>query len=86
MKSKSVLLKKLKENPNNVRFRELCEVCDHYFGPPRTKTGSHRVHQMPWQGDPRVNIQNSRGMAKVYQIKQVLRAIEKLESEDDSNK
>jgi hypothetical protein len=31
------------------------------------------------QGDPRVNIQNDRGKAKAYQVKQVLRAIEKLE-------
>ena len=33
----------------------------------------------PWQGDPRVNIQNNKGKAKAYQVKQVLLAIEKLE-------
>ena len=86
MKNASFILKKLKENPNNVRFRELCEICDLYFGPPRIKTGSHRVYRMPWHGDPRVNIQNNRGMAKAYQIKQILKAIEKLESEDASDK
>jgi hypothetical protein len=32
-----------------------------------------------WQGDPRVNIQNQKGKAKAYQVKQVLKAIEKLE-------
>jgi len=26
----------------------------------------------PWQGDPRVNIQNDKGMAKPYQVRQVL--------------
>ena len=36
-------------------------------------------YRIPWQGDPRVNIQNDRGKAKAYQVKQVLRAIEKLE-------
>jgi hypothetical protein len=32
-------------------------------------------------GDPRVNIQNDKGMAKVYQVKQVLKAIERLEEQ-----
>ena len=30
-------------------------------------------------GDPRVNIQNAKGKAKPYQVKQVLQAIERLE-------
>ncbi len=34
---------------------------------------------MPWQGDPRVNIQNHKGTAKVYQVKQVLLALERYE-------
>jgi len=38
-----------------------------------------RIYKTPWQGDPRVNIQNSKGKAKAYQVKQVLKAIEKLE-------
>jgi len=33
---------------------------------------------MPWAGDPRVNIQNNKGMAKPYQVKQVLKAIDRL--------
>jgi len=37
------------------------------------------VYKTPWQGDPRINIQNDKGKAKVYQIKQVLKAIELLE-------
>jgi hypothetical protein len=40
---------------------------------------------MPWQGDPRVNIQNDKGMAKTYQIKQVLKAIERLQNEKESS-
>jgi hypothetical protein len=36
-------------------------------------------YKTPWQGDPRVNIQNSKGKAKAYQVNQVLRAIEKFE-------
>ena len=33
---------------------------------------------MPWAGDPRVNIQNDKGKAKRYQLKQVVAAIAKL--------
>jgi hypothetical protein len=43
---------------------------------------SHRVYKTPWPGDPRVNIQNAKGKAKPYQVRQVLLAIEKLESND----
>lgn len=74
------------KNPKNVRFVDLCKVYDYYFGSPRQKSTSHRIYRMPWQGDPRVNIQNVKGKAKSYQIKQVLKAIEKLEVADDTEK
>jgi hypothetical protein len=65
------------ENPADVRFTDLCKVCDHYFGEPRTK-GSHRVYKTPWSGDPRINIQDEKGRAKAYQVRQVLKALRKL--------
>ena len=68
-------------NPKGVRFGDLCRLCDHYFGQPRQGGTSHRVYRMPWKGDPRVNIQNDKGMAKPYQVRQVLRAIERLKNE-----
>jgi hypothetical protein len=46
---------------------------------PRQKKSSHCVYKTPWQGDPRINIQNDKGKAKAYQVKQVLLIIEKLE-------
>jgi len=76
------ILAKIKQNPKGSRFAELCKVCDHYFGKPRKSGTSHRVYKTPWAGDPRVNIQNSRGKAKAYQVRQVLLAIERLESSD----
>ena len=78
------ILCSIRRNPKNVRFSDLCKVCDHFFGSPRQKGSSHRVYRMPWQGDPRVNIQNSGGKAKAYQVRQVLRAIEKLEEGNES--
>ena len=57
---------------------------NHYFGDPRQKGTSHRVYETPWQGDPRVNIQGAKGKAKVYQVKQILKAIGRLEYEGHS--
>ena len=75
------ILNQLRQNQTNIRFTDLCKVCDHYFGKARQSGGSHRIYKTPWQGDPRVNIQNSKGMAKAYQVRQVLKAIERLEVE-----
>jgi hypothetical protein len=75
------IIKKMKLNPSKVRFSELCKVCDSCFGDPRQKGTSHRIYKTPWQGDPRVNVQNSKGKAKAYQVRQVLRAIERLANE-----
>lgn len=77
------ILKIMRGNPKGVRFNDLCKVCDSYFGEPRQSGSSHRVYKTPWQGDPRVNIQNSKGKAKPYQVKQVLQAIERLEVQND---
>jgi hypothetical protein len=71
----------MRRNPKGVSFSDLCKVCEHYFGDARQTGSSHRIYKTPWQGDPRVNIQDDKGMAKVYQVKQVLRAIERLEVE-----
>ncbi len=76
----------MNQSQKDVRFSDLCKVCNHYFGEPRQSGSSHRVYKMPWRGDPRVNIQNSKGKAKSYQVKQVLKAIEKLEDDRYVNK
>jgi len=80
------ILAQLKEHAKDVRFRDLCTVCDFYFGEPRQGGSSHRVYRTPWQGDPRINIQNHKGKAKAYQVKQVLKAIERLEVHHGSKK
>jgi len=69
----------MKQNPKNVRFVDLCKLCEKYFGEPRNRGSSHKIYKTPWQGDPRINIQNRKGKAKAYQVKQVLLALEKLE-------
>ena len=81
----SAILAQMRNNPKGIRFNDLCRVCDHYFGVPRQRGASHRIYRMSWQGDPRVNIQNDKGMAKAYQVKQVLKAIERLQNENESS-
>jgi hypothetical protein len=76
------LLAEIRKNPKSVRFTDLCRVCERYFGKPRQAGTSHRVYRTPWQGDPRVNIQNDKGKAKAYQVRQVLKAIDKLEAKN----
>ncbi|MCC6499464.1 MAG: toxin HicA [Anaerolineales bacterium] len=71
----------MRSNPKGIRFQDLCKVCDTLFGEARQSGSSHRIYKTLWQGDPRVNIQNDKGMAKAYQVKQVLKAIERLEAE-----
>ncbi len=74
----------MRRTSKGIRFSDLCKVCEHYFGEPRQSGSSHRIYKTPWQGDPRVNIQNHKGKAKAYQVKQVLKAIDRLEKKRDS--
>ena len=76
------VLAKMRRNPKGIRFSELTKVCDHFFGKARKSGTSHRVYETRWAGDPRVNVQNSRGRAKAYQVRQVLLAIDRLENSD----
>jgi hypothetical protein len=73
------ILAEMRRNPRGVRFSDLCKVCDQFFGRPRQSGSSHRIYKTPWQGDPRINIQNQKGKAKAYQVEQALLAIERLE-------
>ena len=79
MASVASILAEMRRNPKGIRFNDLCKVCDHYFGEPRQRGSSHRVYKIPWIGDPRVNIQNQKGKAKPYQVRQVVKAINRLE-------
>ena len=64
-------------NPKNVKFADLLKICKAAFGEPRID-GSHHIFKVPWQGQPWVNIQKDGKMAKDYQVKQAVKALEKL--------
>ncbi len=80
------ILEKMRSSTYGVRFADLCKVFDHYFGQARQASGNHRVYKTPRSGDPRVNIQNSKGQVKSYQVRQVLKAIERMEIEHGTEK
>lgn len=82
MASVEDILANMRRNPTGIRFKDLCKVCDHFFGEPRKSRTSHRVYGTPWPGNPRVNIQTAKGKAKAYQVRQVLLAIQRLENDN----
>ncbi|WP_412057085.1 toxin HicA [Bartonella sp. DGB2] len=72
-------LEAMRMRPQNVAFSDLFFICEYFFGAPRNSGSSHFVFKMPWPGDPRVNIQKgSNNKAKAYQVKQALKAIERI--------
>ena len=77
------IVDQMQRSTRGIRFADLCRVCGHFFGQSRQFGSSHRIYKTPWEGDPRVNIQNAKGMAKAYQVRQVLKAIERLKRENE---
>ena len=69
----------MRRSPASIRYVDLHKVCGAFFGEPRQSGTSHAIFKTPWPTDPRVNIQNAKGKAKPYQVRQVLLALDKLE-------
>ncbi len=81
MASSQKILDRMRREPTNIKFTELLKVCKEVFGKPRHSGSSHVLFKTPWPGDPRVNIQNDKGKAEAYQVRQVLLAIDKIKEE-----
>ncbi len=79
MSSVEKIIEQMRTQPAGVRFADLKKVCDAWFGKPRQTGSSHAAYKTPWPGDPRVNIQNAKGKAKPYQVRQILWAIEQMQ-------
>jgi hypothetical protein len=77
-----IMKKGLLDDSDNVAFNDLVALCRRYFGEPRIR-GSHFIFKTPWQGDPRINIQKDGKMAKPYQVRDVKKAMEKLEAKNE---
>jgi len=63
------IVEQMQRSPQGIRFADLCRVCERFFGQSRQSGSSHQIYKTPWEGDPRVNIQNAKGMAKAYQVR-----------------
>ena len=70
------VIKELKRDEKSMRFARLKAICEHFFGAPRIK-GGHHIFSTGLADQPLVNIQNDRGQAKDYQVRQVRQALEK---------
>jgi hypothetical protein len=67
------LIEKIRNNPKNVRFEELCKATEMYGFVYMRHKGSHVMYA---KGNIFLNYQNINGMAKAYQIRQFLDAID----------
>ena len=72
------ILERMRTSPSQTRFSDLHKICVAFFGEPRQSGSSHAVFKTPWPGDPRVNIQNDKGKAKPYQVRQALLAVDRM--------
>jgi predicted RNA binding protein YcfA (HicA-like mRNA interferase family) len=73
---KREVYERLKRNPKNVRFTELCKAAELFGFRRKGGKGSHVVYAH--EGIKEIlNFQNVRGKAKPYQVKQFLKIIEK---------
>lgn len=80
MKDIDSFIVELESQKQNIRFSRLLAICEQCFGSSRI-AGSHPIFKTPWPGDPRINLQTSKGdkgKVKPYQIRQVLFALKKL--------
>ena len=73
------------KNGKTIQFKDLLKICQKFFEGPRIE-GSHHIFKTPWEGQPWVNIQKDKKMAKRYQVRQVKEALEKLKETNEVNK
>ncbi len=76
MKKKKELYEKLKNNPKNVRFTDLCKAAELFGFKVKGGKGSHVVYAHPGIKEI-LNFQNVGGKAKPYQVKQFLKIVER---------
>ena len=75
-KSAKKLFGEICNNPRDVRFDVLCRVAE-AFGFRHCRTsGSHRLYERDGISEP-LNLQEVKGKAKPYQVRQFLKLVEK---------
>ena len=78
------LLEKAENSPNNFSFTEICQLAECYGFVFQRQSASHVIYEHPnlrIEQNRLMNFQNFKGKAKLYQVKQLLRAIFILQNE-----
>ena len=83
--NKKKLLKQCFENPKNIKFADFVGLVESFGFSLARISGSHHIFKNPDLG-VLINIQDAKGEAKSYQIRQFLKIVEKenLKFEDES--
>ena len=76
MIDKRAVYDELKRNPNNVRFKRLCGAAELFGFKFRGGKGSHVIYRRDGIIEM-LNFQNVGGWAKPYQVRQLLKIIDK---------
>jgi hypothetical protein len=69
------LFERVRNNPQNVRFDEMCKLAEVYGFKYKGGKGSHKAYSKKGIVDI-LNFQNVHGRAKPYQVKQFLKIVE----------
>ena len=70
------LIEKARANPENLRFKEFCSMCQYFGMKRRKKAGGHVVYKREVSPKFTLVIQDYNGMAKPYQVKQLFEKVE----------
>ncbi|CAD6490283.1 MAG: hypothetical protein EMLJLAPB_00062 [Candidatus Argoarchaeum ethanivorans] len=73
---KARILEELKRNSKKIRFKRLCTVAEVFGFRFKGGRGSHRIYVRDGI-DEMLNFQNVSGKVKPYQVKQLIKIIEK---------
>lgn len=79
---KQRIFDELKGNPKNVRFARLCKAAEAFGFRFRGGKGSHQIYVREGVREM-LNFQNVEGKAKPYQVRQLIKIIEKLNLLED---
>lgn len=78
MKAGKIYERFLAGEVRNVRFENFCKVAEAFGYRLDRTSGSHHIYEHPKATRP-LNLQNHRGQAKPYQIRQFLRDVEEFQ-------